>query len=70
MMKITYTPFRDWPWHARAFERLYRATHGGMIRTLVIPLHGSADPEGTVYWAIHDAAHCQGDCARHPGGIR
>jgi hypothetical protein len=34
--KTTTVKFRDWPWHARLIEKLYRLTHGGRIRTLVL----------------------------------
>jgi hypothetical protein len=34
--RTTAIPFRDWPWHARAIEKLYRLTHGGRVRTLVV----------------------------------
>jgi len=34
--RVTTIPFRDWSLRARAVERLYRWTHGGQIRTLVI----------------------------------
>jgi hypothetical protein len=34
--RTTDVKFRDWPWHARLIERLYRITHGGQIRTLVL----------------------------------
>lgn len=34
--RTTTTRFRDWPWHARLIEKLYRLTHGGKIRTLVV----------------------------------
>lgn len=32
----TSIPFRAWPWHARVIEKLYRWTHRGQIRTLVV----------------------------------
>lgn len=35
-MRTTRVKYRDWPWHARLIEKLYRLTHGGQIRTLVI----------------------------------
>jgi hypothetical protein len=34
--RLTTVPFREWPWHRRALERLYRLTHGGAIRTIVV----------------------------------
>lgn len=34
--RTTDIPFRDRPWRARLIERLYRWTHGGQIRTLVV----------------------------------
>jgi hypothetical protein len=34
--RVTDIPFRQWPWHARLIEKLYRWTHGGQIRTLVV----------------------------------
>lgn len=35
-VRVTAVPFREWPLHARVIERLYRWTHHGQIRTLVI----------------------------------
>ena len=34
--RTTTVKFRDWPWHQRVIEKLYRLTHGGQIRTLVV----------------------------------
>jgi hypothetical protein len=34
--RTTTVRFRDWPWHARLIEKLYRLTRGGKIRTLVL----------------------------------
>lgn len=36
LARTTTTPFRQWAWHEKVIERLYRATHNGQIRTLVI----------------------------------
>jgi hypothetical protein len=36
---ITSIPYRDWPLRARVVERLYRWTHHGQIRTLVVRNH-------------------------------
>lgn len=36
MSRTTTIPFRQWPLHARIIERLYRWTHGGQIRILVV----------------------------------
>ena len=33
---ITQIAYRDWPLRARIIERLYRWTHHGQIRTLVL----------------------------------
>jgi len=62
-MRTTHIPYREWSWHARLIERVYRWTHGGQIRTLSLPRF---EPGDTAYWAFHDAAHCQGECPRHP----
>jgi len=35
-LRTTTVPYRDWPLRKRTLERLYRWTHGGQIRTLVI----------------------------------
>jgi len=34
--RITTTPYRDWSWYQRVIERIYRLTHRGQIRTLVV----------------------------------
>jgi hypothetical protein len=34
--RTTTTPFKYWTRRARIIERLYRLTHNGQIRTLVI----------------------------------
>lgn len=36
-MPTTHKPYREWTLRARIVERLYRWTHGGRIRTLVVP---------------------------------
>ena len=36
MVRVTHVPFRDWPWRSRLAEKLYRLTHGGQTRTLVV----------------------------------
>jgi hypothetical protein len=35
-VRTTTVPYRLWPLRARILERLYRWTHGGQIRTLVV----------------------------------
>ena len=34
--RVTSVPYRHWPLRARIIEKLYRWTHGGRIRTLVV----------------------------------
>ena len=34
--RTTTVKFRDWSWHARLIEKLYRLTHHGQIRTIVV----------------------------------
>lgn len=38
-LRTTTLPFRDWPWPLRLVEWLYRWTHGGQIRTLVVRVY-------------------------------
>jgi len=35
-MRTTDVKYRDWPLWARVVEKLYRWTHSGQIRTLVL----------------------------------
>lgn len=35
----TITPYREWPLHMKLVEQLYRITHHGQIRTLVVRSH-------------------------------
>jgi len=77
LTRVTTIPFRLWPWHRRALERLYRATHGGQVRTIVIAWPRGFDcstvPEKA--WVNRFAGRCYfypttRDCPEwHPGGI-
>jgi len=56
--RTTDIPFRDWPLGARVIERLYRWTHGGQIRTLVV-CHGPS-PEQVDTLARYNAERSRG----------
>lgn len=51
-LRTTEIPFRDWPWRARVVEKLYRLTHGGRIRTLVIRESDRWPPERILAAAV------------------
>jgi hypothetical protein len=66
-MRATPIRYRDWSLRARLVEKLYRLTHGGRIRTLVITEGGTCkcDHPEIIHYLGHRAdiatRHCTND---------